>query len=98
MFGLLKCFQVSAVSGHRLSVVRLMGGGPKPRRRLTAANAAEMVSDMSKEERTLLIGMLEKRQAKEEAKAAKKAHLKGQQVAPDMTASDITQWVTFGFL
>ena len=54
-----------------LMCIRNMGGGPKPRRRMTASQCAEMVSDMSSEERKLLIGMLEKRQRKEDRKRAK---------------------------
>ena len=67
------CYQ--PVKLYDIGGFRRMGGAPKPRRRLTAAHASEMVSDMSSEERTLLIAMLEKRQAKEDAKALKKQNL-----------------------
>ena len=43
------CYQ--PVKLYDIGGIRSMGGAPKPRRRLTAAHASEMVSDMSSEER-----------------------------------------------
>ena len=65
----------TVVSGERGGVLslscRAMGSGPKPRRRWTPANCADMVNDLSSDERKVLMAMLEKRQRKEEKKLLK---------------------------